>query len=100
MTKTLAILGILLLVGNIAIEGIVSRHDHLRKNVKHIEFGSYSSGRGSDGFHHRMSLKLSVDTSSLWDNPRMYVWKFLAQQEWKLGDGCLVTFNRIHVKQN
>ena len=48
-----------------AIEGIVSRYDHLRKNVKHIEFGSYNSGRGSDGIHHRMILKLSVDTSSL-----------------------------------
>ena len=80
------------------IEGIVYRHEHLRRNIKKLEFGSYDTGRGNDGYHHRLSLKLYVDTSCLWNNPRTYIWKFLGQDEWKTGNGTMVTLNRINIK--
>ena len=81
------------------VEGIVNRHEHLRRNIKKFEFGSYDTGRGSDGYHHRLSLKLYVDISCLWNNPRTYIWKFFGQDEWKMGNGTMVTINQIHIKQ-
>ena len=82
------------------VEGIVNRHEHLQRNIKKLEFGSYDTGRVSDGYHHCLSLKLYVDTSCLWNNPRTYIWKFCGQDEWKMGNGTMVTINRIHMKQN
>ena len=60
------------------IEGIVNQHEHLRRNIRKLE--------------------LYVDTSSMWNSPRTYIWKFLGQDEWKLGNGTMVTICRIHVK--
>ena len=38
------------------VEGIVHRHEHLRRNIKKFEFGSYDTGRGSNGYHHTIFL--------------------------------------------
>ena len=81
------------------VEEILTRYDHLRRNIVKIDFGQYSTTRNEDGFCHKLDLKLIVDTSRLWENARPYVWKFLGQQEWKYADGSLTTFNRIHVKE-
>ena len=80
-------------------EGIFNRLDHLRKNIVKLEFGTYSTRSGNNVFCHDLHVKVSVDTSSLWDSARKYVWKFLGQDEWTLGDGTIVSVNRIHVKQ-
>ena len=81
------------------VEGILTRHDHLRRNIVKIDFGQYHTNRSDDGFCHKLDLKLKVDTSGLWENARPYIWKFFGQEEWKYADGMLITFNRIHVKQ-
>ena len=81
-----------------AVEGIFTRLEHLKKNIVKIEFGNYRSSRENDFFFHDLSVKFLVDTSRLWDSPRAYIWKFLGQDEWKLGDGTMITVNRIHVK--
>ena len=82
------------------IQGIIFRSDHLRRNVKHIEFGENRTYRSDheNSFDHQIWIRLQVDSSNLWENARSYIWKHLGQQEWKLGDGTIVTANRIHVK--
>ena len=80
------------------IEGILTRYDHLKQNIVKIDFGHYSTSRTDDGFCHRLDVKLLVDVTRLWEHARPYIWKFLGQQEWRLSDGTLITFNRIHVK--
>ena len=83
-----------------ALEGIYYRSDHLRRNFRSVECGSYRSHRSeSEGLlDHVLDIKFTVDTSRLWENARSYTWKHLGQYEWKLNDGTIVTFNRIHVK--
>ena len=73
------------------VKGIVHRNDHMKKNVKSIEFGEYKTfrSRQENLFDHSLWIRLLVDTSRLWEN---------GQQEWKLGDGTIMTANRIHVK--
>ena len=81
-----------------AVEGIFNRLDHLRKNIVKLEFGSYNTRSGNDVFCHDLQVKVAVDTSSLWDSARKYIWKFLGQDEWTLGDGTIFSVSRIHVK--
>ena len=82
------------------VKGIVHRNDHMKKNVKSIKFAEYRTfrSRQENLFDHSLWIRLLVDTSQLWENGRSYIWKHLGQQEWKLGDGTVVTANRIHVK--
>ena len=83
-----------------SVESIVMRLDHLRKNIKKIELGSYRTYKGKDEeyFDHDVGYKFWVDESNLWQNTRAYIWKHLGQSEWKLPDGSEVSFSRIHVK--
>ena len=82
------------------IKGIIFRHDHLKQNIRNVEFGNYTTRKSSDEnlFHHRLDMKLCVDTSNLWEGARKYVWKFLGQHEWKVDGGTMLTVNRIHMK--
>jgi len=82
-----------------SVEGMIFHSDHLRRNIKKVEFLSYSSRHGDNQkFDLTVGPKLWVDPSNLWENARAYTWKHLGQSEWKLGDGSILTFNRIHVK--
>ena len=80
------------------IEGLLTRFDHLKQNIVNIDFGNYSTSRSENSFCHRLDVKLLVDVSRLWEHARPYIWKFFGQQEWKLSDGTLITFSRIHAK--
>ena len=66
-----------------SIEAMILRYDHLKRNITKIEFLDYSSRQydGSQQFSLRIGLKLSDDTSGLWENARSYVWKHLGQLE-------------------
>ena len=82
-------------------EGILFRHDHLRRNIKKIEYGHYTTREHSndDGlFKHAIDMKIVVDTTRLWETARSYMWKHIGQDEWKLVNGTMVTVNRIHSK--
>ena len=79
-------------------ERILTRHDHLRRNFLKFDFGQYSSSCVNGGYCHSLDMKIVVDLSSLWENARPYVWKFIGQEEWKYSDGMCITFDRIHVK--
>ena len=83
-------------------EGIMFRHDHLRRNVKKIDYGQYTTRDGNDGrsrsYTHILNLKLVVDSASLWETPRSYIWRHIGRDEWKLVNGTVVTVNRIHTK--
>ena len=84
------------------LEGIYHKQDHLKRNLRNVEFGKCNTYRSNCGngqlFDHIVDVKFEVDPSRLWENARSYTWKHLGQYEWKLADGTLVTFNRIHVK--
>ena len=82
------------------VESVVYRYDHLKQNVRKIEFGNYRTSVNNDKitFDHSLSMKLIVDQSQLWSGARSYIWKFLGQYEWTKSDGTLMTINRIHVK--
>ena len=81
-------------------EGILFRHEHLRRNIKKVEYGHYSTRKDSnDGlFTHVLDMRLVVDTTRLWETGRSYIWKFTGQDEWKLANGTMVSVNRIHTK--
>ena len=81
-------------------EGILFRHGHLRKNIKKVEYGHYSTQKHSnDGlFTHVLDMRLVVNTTRLWETGKSYIWKYIGQDEWKLGNGTMVSVNRIHAK--
>ena len=80
--------------------GIIHRYEHLKLNVKNVDFGDYRTYRSStnDRYDHSLWVILTVSTIKLWENARSYIWKHLGQNEWKIGDGTQLTMNRIHVK--
>ena len=83
-----------------SVEGIIFRYNHLRQNVKHIDFGEYRTYRSNIAEHydHSIWVNLMVSTAFLWENARSYIWKHMGQHEWRLDDGTKMTMNRIHVK--
>ena len=82
------------------LDGILYRKDHLKTNLIKIEYGKYSTRNSDDGrrFDHTLDLKITVEASRLWENPRSYVWRHFGQYEWKQHNGSLITMNRIHMK--
>jgi len=73
--------------------------DHLRRNITKIEIGNIRNRRsGNNTFMHEVELLIQVDTSSLWEPGRTYLWKHLGNSSWKLSDGCEVSFIKIHHK--
>ena len=82
----------------IAIQELTFRENHLKENIKKLEFGQYSTKELRKGFKHSFQLIFTVGTANLWESPRGYIWKFFGRDEWKKKDGSRVTFNRIHSK--
>ena len=83
-----------------SLEGIIFRKDHLRQNIKSIEYGHYGTERCSDGakYDHTLDVKLGVYTERLWETPRSYIWRHMGQDTWTFQDGMQICMNRIHVK--
>ena len=82
------------------LDGILLHRDHLQKNMKRIDYVHYSTRSSTDQtvFHHTLDVRILVDVTRLWKNPRLYIWRHLGQYEWKMNGDTLVTLNRIHVK--
>ena len=82
------------------VKGIIHRYEHLKLNVKNVDFGDYRTYRSStnDRYDHSLWVILTVNTIKLWENARSYIWKHLGRNEWKIGDETQLTMNRIHVK--
>ena len=55
-----------------SVEGIIFRYDHLRKNVKHVDFGEYRTYRSNlaEHYDHSIWVNLMVSTAFLWKNAR------------------------------
>ena len=82
-----------------ALEQLILRETHLRENIINIELGKYFTRRTQNGtFQHSVDIRILVGNEKLWENARSYIWKHLGRLEWKMKNGTVVKFNRIHVK--
>ena len=78
---------------------VIDSKDHLRRNVSKISLGRIRNFEtGGSTFMHEVELVFTVNTSSLWEPARPYLWKHLGQSEWTLRDGQRLSFVRIHRK--
>ena len=78
---------------------IIDSKDHLRRNINKIRLGRIQNfDAGNSKFRHEIEFVFEVNSSYLWESARAYLWKHLGNSEWKLGDGRLLTFVRIHRK--
>ena len=64
------------------LESIVYQYEHLKQNIRKIEFEQYRTGSNYDQtfFHHTLPVKLFVDSSRLWENPRSLCMEILGPE--------------------
>ena len=81
-----------------ALQNLIFREEHLKKNISRVEFGQYFTREIGRTFKHTLDMKLFVKARNLWEGPRSYIWKHFGRQEWSKPDGSKAVINRIHVK--
>ena len=75
-----------------SLEGLIFRQNHMKENIRKMEYGKYFSNRvKNQTFKHTIEIKLSVNTKKLWENARSYIWRHFGQDEWTSKDGTLLT---------
>ena len=86
-------------IENVSMVGeIIGCKDHLKRNIIDIKFGKSRSWFENVGYTHEIPAVLLVDTRSLWESSRTYIWRHLGNDSWSLKDGTMVSFSQIHHK--
>ena len=82
-----------------SLEGLIFRQNHMKENIRKLEYGKYYSSKSrTQRFKHTLEIKLVFKTKKLWENARSYIWRHFGQQEWESKNGTKLTINRIHMK--
>ena len=77
----------------------ITNKDHLKRNVCNVEYCQFrSQNLGNNSFVHTVGLKIIVNTDSLWESPRSYLWRHVGQDVWERGNGSSITLTKIHQK--
>ena len=82
-----------------ALSGILRSKEHLCRNFKKVLYENYDVVRDHGGsWTFYLPVILDVDTLSLWEHARSYVYHHLGRDSWELADGTTIKFTRIHKK--
>ena len=82
-----------------SLEGLIFRPNHMKENIRKLEYGEYYSSKSrNQRFKHTLEIKLFVNTKKLWENAKCYIWRHFGQQEWECKNGTKLMINRIHMK--
>lgn len=81
------------------LSSIIRSKEHLNRNINSLNIGSIQSYEIQGGkFEHIIQIVLSVNTVTLWESSRSYIYHHLGRDMWNLSDGTQITFKKIHQK--
>lgn len=82
-----------------AVLSIIRGKEHLRRNIASVNIGSVQTYQLRGGkFEHQLQIMIHVNTASLWENSRSYLFHHLGRDTWNLSDGTEICIKRIHQK--
>ena len=82
-----------------ALLSIIRSKEHLNRNIVSVNLGSVQSYQLQCGkFEHLVQVMIYVNTASLWESSRSYLFHHLGRDTWNLRDGTEISFKRIHLK--
>ena len=82
-----------------ALHRILGTKEHLNRNIVSLNLGQVQSYRQQDGtYEHLLQIMIHVNTASLWESSRSYIFHHLGRDIWNLRDGTEISLKRIHQK--
>ena len=82
----------------VSLRKFILSENHLQNNISDIKTVHLSSRQLSSlMFIHTVSVEISVKTARLWEPPRVYIQKHLANNDWLRSNKTKITLTRIHV---
>ena len=82
-----------------SLEAVLLSKNHLKENILKLKEGQEKNRRIKQGlFKRTLKLNILVNTETLWEIARTYIWRNLGQNEWRKPNGAKLSIVRIHVK--